>query len=229
MKPFPVSSFDSSSGSQRIHFHPSRKTISDPSQTQPDPSPPPPTLKSFISLRMISLCVWEREREGKVEVGYEVQSGVQYEFPSGMTGNQWGSAAVCAPKLDAPGVLSPHRWPSGLWRRTHTHTHTYSTCTGWQTHTAAVLYAYCMCWANTNTQGHGSNTRTALPVYRTTPCCCLSYTNTHMVGSGLLQGGIDLRIHLPETLPLLYFCTMAEEEWNKNRSGCSYNMKHTFN
>lgn len=47
-----------------------------------------------------------RKREERVGVSrvLGVQSGVQYEFPSGVTGNQCGSAAVCAPNLDAAEV-----------------------------------------------------------------------------------------------------------------------------
>lgn len=44
-------------------------------------------------------CVRESKKE-RLRWGCGVQSGIQYEFPSGVTGNQCGSSDICAPDLD---------------------------------------------------------------------------------------------------------------------------------
>lgn len=66
MKPFPITSFDTSSRSQRIHFLSSAETISGLSKTLPDPSPffCAPTLESFIALGLITLYMCVRDKEG---------------------------------------------------------------------------------------------------------------------------------------------------------------------
>ncbi len=103
MNPFPLTSFDSSSRSQRIHFLPSTETISDLSKTQPDLAPFSHQLWIHSSDWRRLVCVWWGSDKEERERGM-VQSGIQYEFPSGVTGNQCGSAAVCALNWDAAEV-----------------------------------------------------------------------------------------------------------------------------
>lgn len=84
MKPFPITSFDSSSRSKRIHFHPSTKTISNLSQTQTDPSPFNRQLWNDSSVWgwlvcmcvYVRVCVWERAR--KRGWGGAVESNLAY-------------------------------------------------------------------------------------------------------------------------------------------------------